>query len=61
MLRNSYAILLYAQPESFKAPDGLNAPDTPISVFNLQDYVKNSGLGALVAVSGFSSSSRATT
>ncbi|KAI0811193.1 phosphatidylethanolamine-binding protein [Irpex lacteus] len=44
-----YAILLYAQPESFKAPDGLNAPDTPISVFNLQDYVKNSGLGALVA------------
>ncbi|KAI0094097.1 phosphatidylethanolamine-binding protein [Irpex rosettiformis] len=44
-----YAILLFAQPNSFKAPDGLNTAGTPISVFNLQDYVKNSGLGAVVA------------
>lgn len=42
-----YTILLYAQPDSFASPEG-----TPegVTVIQLADYVKNSNLGALVAV-----------
>ncbi|KAI0073406.1 PEBP-like protein [Panus rudis PR-1116 ss-1] len=43
-----YVVLLYTQPDSFKAPDDLSAPNTPVSVFNFPDYVKNTGLGPLV-------------
>jgi hypothetical protein len=43
-----YVILLYTQPSTFVAPEGLNTPNVPVSVFNLGDYVKNSGLGPLV-------------
>ncbi|KAL4245609.1 PEBP-like protein [Abortiporus biennis] len=44
-----YVILLYSQPSSFAAPQGLDTANTPVSVFNLSDYVKTSGLGPLVA------------
>lgn len=44
-----YVILLYTQPTSFTAPEGLNTPDVGVSTFNLGEYVKNSGLGSLVA------------
>jgi len=44
-----YVVLLYTQPDSFKAPDGFAEPNMGVSTFNFADYVKNSGLGALVA------------
>jgi hypothetical protein len=43
-----YVIMLYTQPTSFVAPEGMNTPNIGVSVFNLGDYVKNSGLGPLV-------------
>jgi phosphatidylethanolamine-binding protein len=33
-------ILLYTQPATFTAPDGLNTANVGVSVFNLSDYVK---------------------
>ncbi|KAI0702328.1 phosphatidylethanolamine-binding protein [Cytidiella melzeri] len=44
-----YTILLFSQPDNFTAPDDLNTPNVGVSVFNLEDYVKNSGLGPVVA------------
>lgn len=38
--RSSYTILLYTQPQTFVAPDGLNVPDVGVDVFVLSDYVK---------------------
>lgn len=43
-----YAILLYAQPDSFANPADLTEG---VTVIQLGDYVKDSNLGALVAVS----------
>ncbi|KAG6861738.1 hypothetical protein C0995_012743 [Termitomyces sp. Mi166 len=45
-----YVIILYAQPDTFKPPADLSQP-TGVSLFDLNAYVKNSGLGALVAAS----------
>lgn len=36
---HSYVILLYSQPQSFGAPDGLDYEGAGVSVFNLTDYV----------------------
>ncbi|KAF9002036.1 phosphatidylethanolamine-binding protein [Cyathus striatus] len=43
-----YVVVLYEQPSSFSAPDGFSEP-IGVSVFDFNAYVKNSGLGALVA------------
>ncbi|KAG6869010.1 hypothetical protein C0993_005668 [Termitomyces sp. T159_Od127] len=43
-----YVIILYAQPDTFKPPADLAQP-TGVSLFDLDAYVKNSGLGGLVA------------
>ncbi|KAG6850457.1 hypothetical protein H0H93_012878 [Arthromyces matolae] len=43
-----YVIILYAQPDSFSPPADLSQP-TGVSLFDLDAYVKDSGLGALVA------------
>ena len=43
----SYVILLYAQNSSFSAPDDLDSPNTPVSTFNLTDYVLVSSLARL--------------
>jgi len=45
-----YVFLLYDQPASF-APTGDLATAQPIAVFNVNDYAKSSGLGAIVAAS----------
>ncbi|KIP07988.1 hypothetical protein PHLGIDRAFT_117643 [Phlebiopsis gigantea 11061_1 CR5-6] len=44
-----YVILLFAQPESFTPPSNLSTAGVPVSVFNLNDYVQSTGLGAIVA------------
>jgi phosphatidylethanolamine-binding protein (PEBP) family uncharacterized protein len=43
-----YVVLLYEQPSSFSAPDGFSEP-LGVSVFDFNAYVKDSGLGNLVA------------
>ncbi|KAG5338691.1 hypothetical protein C0989_006586 [Termitomyces sp. Mn162] len=45
-----YVIILYAQPDTFKPPADLSQP-TGVGLFDLNGYVKNSGLGALMAAS----------
>ncbi|KAG6909468.1 hypothetical protein DXG01_000454 [Tephrocybe rancida] len=47
-----YVIILYAQPDSFAAPVGLTEP-TGVGLFTLNAYIKDSGLGALVAANYF--------
>lgn len=37
---HSYVILLYTQPATFTAPDGLNTEGVAISSFDLNGYVK---------------------
>lgn len=54
LIRYSYVILLYTQPDNFTAPDGFNTPNIGVSVFNLTDYVSSSNLGPIVAVSALS-------
>jgi len=44
-----YVILLYTQPASFQAPDGLNTANVGVSVFDWPAYVQSSHLGDLVA------------
>ncbi|CAL1703726.1 unnamed protein product [Somion occarium] len=44
-----YVVLLYSQPSTFTAPEGLNAPGAAVEKYNFDDYVKNSNLGPLVA------------
>ncbi|KAK7023753.1 nucleus protein [Favolaschia claudopus] len=48
-----YVILLYAQPSTFSAPADLSAPVDGVHKFDLNAYVKDSGLGALVAANYF--------
>jgi len=48
-----YVILLYTQPDSFTPPTNLSQANTPVSVFNLPDYIKTSNMGALVAANYF--------
>ncbi|KAG6829671.1 hypothetical protein H0H92_003915 [Tricholoma furcatifolium] len=43
-----YVILLYVQPDNFTAPADLSKP-TGVSMFNLSEYVQDSGLGPLLA------------
>ncbi|KAG5645841.1 hypothetical protein DXG03_005183 [Asterophora parasitica] len=43
-----YVIILYQQPDSFKAPADLSEP-IGVTLFDLNQYLKNSGLGPLVA------------
>ncbi|TDL27199.1 PEBP-like protein [Rickenella mellea] len=44
-----YVILLFEQPASFTPPANLSQPNTPVSVFDLNAYAKDSGLGPIVA------------
>jgi phosphatidylethanolamine-binding protein (PEBP) family uncharacterized protein len=44
-----YVVALYSQPETFTAPPALSQPNTPIAVFDWNQYVQDSGLGPLVA------------
>lgn len=44
-----YVILLYTQPASFTPPGNLSTAGVAVSVFNLADYAKSTGLGAIVA------------
>ncbi|KAG6833194.1 hypothetical protein H0H87_010257 [Tephrocybe sp. NHM501043] len=47
-----YVIILYAQPDTFEAPVGLAEP-TGVGLFTLSAYIKDSGLGPLVAATYF--------
>jgi len=44
-----YVVLLYSQPSTFTPPAAYSQPNMGVGVFSLADYVKNSGLGPLVA------------
>ncbi|KAJ6547296.1 phosphatidylethanolamine-binding protein [Mycena capillaripes] len=48
-----YVVLLYAQPSTFKAPADLSAPVDGVHKFDLNGYVKDSGLGDIVAANYF--------
>ncbi|KAF5386734.1 hypothetical protein D9615_001781 [Tricholomella constricta] len=43
-----YVIILYQQPDSFKAPADLSEP-IGVTLFDVNAYAKNSGLGSIVA------------
>jgi len=47
-----YVIILYSQPSSFTPPADLSKP-TGVLLFNLQEYVKNSGLGPIAGATYF--------
>ncbi|KAG6853704.1 hypothetical protein C0991_002240 [Blastosporella zonata] len=47
-----YVIILYSQPDSFQAPADLAEP-TGVGLFVLDEYIKDSGLGPLVAATYF--------
>jgi phosphatidylethanolamine-binding protein (PEBP) family uncharacterized protein len=49
-----YVFLLYDQPTTFTPPADLASPGQPITLFNVNDYAKSSGLGAVVAGSYYS-------
>ncbi|GLB35283.1 putative phosphatidylethanolamine-binding protein [Lyophyllum shimeji] len=44
-----YVIVLYRQPDSFKAPSDLSQPVPGVTRFDLNAYTKDSGLGPIVA------------
>ncbi|THU99377.1 PEBP-like protein [Dendrothele bispora CBS 962.96] len=44
-----YVIILYQQPDSFSAPSGLSEPNIGVDKFDLNAYVKDSGLGNIIA------------
>jgi hypothetical protein len=44
-----YVFLLYAQPSTFSPPSEFSQPNIGVSVFNVNDYAKNSNLGPVVA------------
>ncbi|KAF9476608.1 PEBP-like protein [Pholiota conissans] len=44
-----YVVLLYSQPSTFKAPTAFSQPNMGVTPFDFNGYVKDSGLGALVA------------
>jgi len=48
-----YVVLLYAQPSTFTPPTALSKPNMGVSTFNFTGYVKDSGLGPLVAATYF--------
>jgi len=48
-----YVLILYEQPSSFTPPSELSQPNTPVSTFDLNDYVKKSNLGPLIAATYF--------
>jgi len=48
-----YVVVLYSQPESFRAPADLSTPGVPVAPFVWADYVKNTGLGPLVGATYF--------
>ncbi|KAF9228043.1 PEBP-like protein [Gyrodon lividus] len=50
-----YAILLFAQPADFLAPPSLSKPNTGGGIFIVEDYVRSSKLGPLVAATYFTS------
>ncbi|KAJ6513846.1 phosphatidylethanolamine-binding protein [Mycena vitilis] len=48
-----YVVLLYAQPSQFAPPANLSAPVDGVHKFDLNGYVKDSGLGDIVAANYF--------
>jgi phosphatidylethanolamine-binding protein len=44
-----YVVALYSQPETFTAPPAFSQPNIGVAVFDWNQYVKDSGLGPLVA------------
>jgi len=44
-----YVVALYSQPESFTPPADFSQPNLPVAVFDWNAYVRDSGLGPLVA------------
>jgi phosphatidylethanolamine-binding protein (PEBP) family uncharacterized protein len=44
-----YVVALYDQPSTFNAPSAFSQPNIGVSVFDFNGYVKDSGLGPLVA------------
>jgi hypothetical protein len=44
-----YVILVLPQPDNFAAPANLSAPNTPLGVFNLVDYISSTHLGQPIA------------
>jgi phosphatidylethanolamine-binding protein (PEBP) family uncharacterized protein len=44
-----YVILLLPQPSGFSPPSNLSAPNVPVSVFHLTDYISSSKLGEPIA------------
>ncbi|KAJ7684825.1 phosphatidylethanolamine-binding protein [Mycena polygramma] len=48
-----YVVLLYAQPSQFAPPANLSAPVDGVHKFDLSGYVKDSGLGDIVAANYF--------
>jgi hypothetical protein len=44
-----YVVVLYAQPSTFKPPAAFSQPNIGVSTFDFNSYVKNSGLGDLIA------------
>ncbi|KAF8212512.1 phosphatidylethanolamine-binding protein [Mycena galopus ATCC 62051] len=48
-----YVILLYAQSSTFSPPANLSSPVPGVSKFDLNGYVKDSGLGDIVAANYF--------
>jgi len=48
-----YVVMLYAQPSTFTAPAAYSQPNIGVSTFDFNGYVKDSGLGPLVAANYF--------
>lgn len=46
-----YMALVFAQGSSFTAPEGLNQPGTQLSNFTLSEYISQSKIGKIVALS----------
>jgi hypothetical protein len=44
-----YVVALYSQPETFTPPADFSQPNLPVAVFDWNAYVRDSGLGPLVA------------
>jgi len=48
-----YVVLLYQQPSTFKAPSDLSTTVEGVHKFDLSSYVKDSGLGEIIAANYF--------
>jgi hypothetical protein len=44
-----YVVILYAQPSTFTPPKAFSEPNIGVSVFDVNAYAKDSGLGAVIA------------